>query len=148
MDCAALVFGSAAPQFEQTELLPGFSVPQLLHLITLGGGGGAFKTCPAARALPSARSPPHCEQVVALPALRVPQNPQWMSAPAFAALIAASSLTIFCSEGSSNFTSSGCGAPQLPHVCTLPLLRPPQFGHVHSFSTNPTVRLRPIASPY
>jgi hypothetical protein len=110
-------------------------VPQLAHLIAFVGGGGACMIRPALRASPSFRSPPHCEHVSALAGLRVPQNPQWMSAPAFAALIASLSFTIFCSDGSSNCTSSGCGAPQLSQVSKLPLLRVPQFGQVHSFST-------------
>jgi hypothetical protein len=65
--------------------------------------------------------------------LRVPQNPQWMSAPDCAALMEASSFTNFCSEGSSNWTFSGCGAPQFSQVFTPPLLRVLQFGQVHSF---------------
>src|SRR5215207_263188 len=115
------------------ELLPGFSTPQLSHFTIFGCGRGACITCPASRALPPARSPPHCEQVSAVAGLRVPQNGQWISAPAAAALIASSSVTNFCSEGSSNCTFSGCGEPQFSQVFTPPLLRVPQFGHVHSF---------------
>jgi hypothetical protein len=55
--CAA--FGNGDPQFEQTELLPGFSVPQLLHLIVFGCAAGACITRPDSRTLPSVRSPPH-----------------------------------------------------------------------------------------
>src|SRR5689334_17792639 len=77
------------PQLEQTELLPGFSVPQFLQTIVFGSceAGGACITRPAARALPSFKSPPHCEHVSALAGLRAPQNPQWMSAPPSASLI-------------------------------------------------------------
>src|SRR5688572_32877443 len=98
----AINFGNGDPQFEQTELLPGFSIPQLSHLTVFGCGGGACMTRPASRALPSFKSAPHCEQVLAVAGLRVPQKPQWMSAPAFAALTEVSSVTNFCSEGSSN----------------------------------------------
>ena len=79
---ATVVFGNGDPQFEQTELLPGFSVPQLSHLIIFGcERGGACIRRPASRALPSVRSPPHCEHVFAEAGLRVPQNGQWISAP-------------------------------------------------------------------
>ena len=88
---------------------------------------------PASRALPSFKSPPHCEQVSAVAGLRAPQNPQWMSAPACAALIWFSSVTNFWSAPSSNCTFSGCGAPQFSQVFKLPLLRVLQFGQVHSF---------------
>jgi hypothetical protein len=119
---AAAALGKGDPQFEQTELLSGFSVPQLSHLITLGccEMGGACMILPAWRALPSLRSAPHCEQVSAVAGLRVPQNPQWMSAPACAALMASSSVTNFRSEGSSKRTFSGCGAPQFSQVFERP----------------------------
>ena len=72
----AAILGNGDPQFEQTEFVPGFSAPQLLHLIAFGCGGGACITRPAARALPSVKSPPHCEQVLAVAGLRVPQKGQ------------------------------------------------------------------------
>src|SRR5215216_7180287 len=131
--CAGAIFGNGDPQFEQTELLPGFSTPQLSHLITFGCGGGACITRPASRAFASVRSPPHWEHVLAVAGLRVPQNGQWISAPSFAALMEASSSTNFCSAGRSNCTFSGCGAPQFSQVLTPPLLRVPQLGQVHSF---------------
>jgi hypothetical protein len=129
----AETFGKGDPQFEQTALLPGFSAPQLSHLTTFGKGGGACMTRPASRALPSVKSPPHWEQVSALAGLRVPQKGQWMSAPPCAAFICSSSVTSFCSDGSSNCTFSGWGAPQFSQVFTPPLLRVSQFGQVHSF---------------
>src|SRR5690242_138531 len=94
----AVTFDSGEPQLEQTVLLPGFSVPQLLHLIVAGccEAGGACMIRPASRALPSVKSPPHCEHVFAEAELRVPQNGQWISGPSWAALSAASSFTNFC----------------------------------------------------
>src|SRR6266540_6521722 len=101
-----VAFGNGDPQFEHTELLPGFSVPQLSHLITAGcpKTGGTCITRQASRALASVKSPPHCEHVFAEAGLRVPQNGQWMSGPSCAALSVASSDTNFCSDGSSNCT--------------------------------------------
>ncbi|HRQ23767.1 MAG TPA: hypothetical protein PLF42_10110 [Anaerolineales bacterium] len=63
--------------------------------------------------MPSSKLPPHCEQVTALAGLRVPQNPQWMSAPARTAFATFSSLMIFSSAARWNCTFSGWGAPQL-----------------------------------
>src|SRR5690349_6969631 len=130
----ATILGNGEPHLEQTALPTGLSVPQLSHLTIFIWGGGACISRPDSRALPSSRSPPHCEQVLAVAGLRVPQNGQWISAPAPAALTDSASLMIFCSAGSSNCTFSGCGAPQFAHVFTLPLLRVWQFGQVHSFS--------------
>jgi hypothetical protein len=87
--------------------------------------------------LPSFKSPPHCEQVFAVAGLRVPQNPQWMSAPAFAASTEFSSVTIFSSAARWNLTLSGWGAPQFWQVFFEPLFLPSQLGHTHSSSTNP-----------
>ncbi len=42
------ILGNGDPQFEQTELVPAFSTPQLPHLITAGCGGGVCITRPAA----------------------------------------------------------------------------------------------------
>jgi hypothetical protein len=72
----AAILGSGDPQFEQTALLTGLSVPQLSHLTIFTCGGGACIKRPDSRALPSIRSPPHCEQVFAVAGLRVPQNGQ------------------------------------------------------------------------
>src|SRR5512140_1500306 len=58
--------GNGAPQFEQVELLPGFSVPQREHVTTLGWGGGACINRPDSRALPSFKSAPHWEHVSAV----------------------------------------------------------------------------------
>src|SRR3990172_2434901 len=87
--------------------------------------------------MPSFMSPPHCEQVFAFAGLRVPQKPQWISAPALAAATDFSSVTIFSSAARWNCTFSGCGAPQFSQVFLEPLLRLSQFGHTHSSSTNP-----------
>jgi hypothetical protein len=78
--------------------------------------------------------------------LRVPQNPQWMSAPRPLNSLAFSSETNFFSAGASNCTSSGCGAPQFTQVFSKPLLRVLQFGQVHSSSINPLL-LRAIVPP-
>src|SRR5688572_13561576 len=51
------IFGRGDPQFEQTALLLGFSVPQLSHLITFCSGEGGCISRPDSRALPSSRSP-------------------------------------------------------------------------------------------
>src|SRR5258706_10313000 len=93
--CATCAKGD--PQLEQTELLLGFSVPQFLQTIVFGccETGGACIIRPASRALPSFKSPPHCEHVSAVAGLRAPQNPQWMSAPPSAAWIWFLSVTNF-----------------------------------------------------
>src|SRR5829696_5806002 len=100
--CAGAIFGNGDPQFEQTELLPGFSTPQLSHLSTFGCGGGACITRPASRAFASVRSPPHWEHVLAVAGFRVPQNGQWISGPDFAASTWSLSVISFGSDGSSN----------------------------------------------
>jgi hypothetical protein len=74
--------------------------------------------------------------VVAVAGLRVPQNPQWMSAPALAASSNFSSATIFSSAARWNLTLSGWGAPQFSQVFLEPLFLPSQLGHTHSSSTN------------
>jgi hypothetical protein len=104
---AGAAFGNGAPQFEQTGLLPGFLVPHLVQMTVFGWAGGDCITFPASRTLPSFKSPPHCEQVSAVAGLRVPQNPQWMSAPACAAWISFSFFTNCRSDGSSKCTFSG-----------------------------------------
>ena len=137
--CAAMgacaTRGSGEPQLAHTELLLGLSVPQLSHLIVFGWAGGACMIRPASRALPSFKSAPHWIQVSAVAGLRVPQNAQWISAPAWAAFTFSASVTNFWFAPSSNCTFSGCGAPQFSQVFALPLLRVLQFGQVHSFST-------------
>jgi hypothetical protein len=125
--------GKGDPQFEQTALVLGFSVPQLSQFTIFGCGGVDCIRRPASRAMAHVKSPPHIEHVLAEAGLRVPQNGQWISGPSFAALMDASSVTSFCSDGSSNCTFSGCGAPQFSQVFVPPLLRVLQFGQVHSF---------------
>ena len=75
-DLSASTRGRGEPHCLQVRALPAFSVPQFLQVTTFGAGTAACKTCPATRALPSFRSPPHCEQMAAVAGLRVPQNPQ------------------------------------------------------------------------
>jgi len=143
MGAGALACGNlmGAPQFVQVLALPEFSLPQFEQVITFGVEGAACITCPAWRALPSFKSAPHCEQVSAVAGLRVPQNPQWMSAPALAACTTFSSVINFSSAARWNWTLSGWGAPQFWQFLTGPGLRVSQFGHTHSNCTTPLLLL-------
>src|SRR5262245_11432075 len=96
--------GSAAPQFLHLRAPAAFIVPQLGHLISGAGAvSNAPRTAPCARAAAPFRSPPHCLQLTALPALRVPQKGQIMSGPTPAASSFALSVMSSCWTGASNF---------------------------------------------
>jgi hypothetical protein len=79
--------------------------------------------------------------------LRVPQNPQWMSAPALAAAKDFSSVMIFSSAARWNLTLSGWGAPQFSQVFFEPLFLLLQLGQTHSSSTNPLLSFFSIFTP-
>ena len=72
--CNSLPESSPAPQRWQRLALAGLADPQAGQ-VTSGTGAlrCAPRTCPAARALPSLRSAPHCLQTVAVASLRAPQ---------------------------------------------------------------------------
>jgi hypothetical protein len=90
--------GNGAPHFEHIVRADWLTSPQFVHFTSSPVASRRISR-PDWRALPSFKSPPHCEHTTAFPGLRVPQNPQWISGPTLAAFAAFSSWTSFASAG-------------------------------------------------